>query len=205
MSVDLQKEVMRHADVQFKPHWIALADQHGRELRQAQLGARQTHNVGAMLPAEAACYISHAKALVIARAKCLAQAYNSFGEAAGRGADEDLSKFYSETVAARKAAFQEMVQLRATRTRDLTTLTQLTGLLAGFDREANVALNGAKKNNSRDALIAEAAIANGYVLLTADAHLRSVAQMHGGRVTFFGPTGVPGVRASMPSPAADPV
>jgi predicted nucleic acid-binding protein len=30
------------------------------------------------------------------------------------------------------------------------------------------ALNGGKKNNNRDALIAEAAIAGGYTLLTAD-------------------------------------
>jgi predicted nucleic acid-binding protein len=294
---------MGHADIQFKPHWIALADLHGRELRQSQFGARQTNNVGAMLPAEAACYISHAKALVIDRAKCVAQAYTSFGEAADREADEDLSKFFLETVAARKSAFKAMVQLRSTRTRDLTSQSQLTGLLAGFDREASVALqearaildrqrvemsnrpahssvryvvdtcvfnwiadsfikkddlpsdgefaithvqvdeinktedeerrarlllaqaslpcvllptqtfvfdisrfdhaklgdgklftslraeldklNKGKRSNSRDALIAEAAIANGYVLLTADKDLKLTTERHGGEVILF--------------------
>ena len=56
-------------------------------------------------------------------------------------------------------------------------------------------LNGAKKNNNRDALIAEAAIANGHVLLTADGDLRSVTQMHGGRAIFLGQ------RASKETPA----
>jgi predicted nucleic acid-binding protein len=329
MNIDRRKEVMSHAEAQFKPLWIALAEQHGRELKEAQLRARQTNNVGAMLPAEADCYISHAKALVIAWAKCAAQAYNSFGEAAGQDADESLSMFFSQIVSARKSAFQGMAQLRATRTRNLTTLTQLHGLLAGFDREASVALlearaildrqrveminrsdqsriryvvdtcvfnwivdskisrnmlplngtfgitqiqvdeinktkdeerrarlllaqaslhcellpteffvegisrseyakesdgrlyaslkaeldklNGAKKSNGRDALIAEAAIANGHVLLTADADLRSATQMHGGRVTFFGPEGVQGdsgqrvTTSTIPPATASPV
>src|SRR4029077_9614703 len=46
-------------------------------------------------------------------------------------------------------------------------------------------LNGGKTNNSRDALIAEAAIANGHVLLTADDDLKSVTKAHGGAVIFF--------------------
>jgi len=36
-------------------------------------------------------------------------------------------------------------------------------------------LNGGKTNNSEDALIAEIAVKNGYVLLTADFHLYQVA------------------------------
>jgi predicted nuclease of predicted toxin-antitoxin system len=55
-----------------------------------------------------------------------------------------------------------------------------TGLKAELDL-----LNGGKKNNSRDALIAEAAIANGYILLTADCDLHSAAKKHGGKVTLF--------------------
>ena len=39
--------------------------------------------------------------------------------------------------------------------------------------------NGGKTNNSQDALIAEIAMNNGYVLLTADFHLYQVAYAHG--------------------------
>ena len=46
-------------------------------------------------------------------------------------------------------------------------------------------LNGSKKNNVRDALIAEAAIANGYTLLTADEDLKSATEKHFGKVMFF--------------------
>jgi len=46
-------------------------------------------------------------------------------------------------------------------------------------------LNGCKKGNSRDALIAEAAIANRYSLLTADKDLSSVTVKYGGTVIFF--------------------
>lgn len=43
-------------------------------------------------------------------------------------------------------------------------------------------LNGGKQNNWQDALIAEVALVNGYVLVTADADLHQVAQAHGGLV-----------------------
>lgn len=46
-------------------------------------------------------------------------------------------------------------------------------------------LNGNKKNNARDALIAETAIANGCTLLTADAHLKVATEKYGGKVFFF--------------------
>jgi hypothetical protein len=49
-------------------------------------------------------------------------------------------------------------------------------------------LSGKKKNNVRNALIAEVAIANGYTLLTADDDLRSATEKHGGKVIFFRPT-----------------
>jgi rRNA-processing protein FCF1 len=46
-------------------------------------------------------------------------------------------------------------------------------------------LNGGRRNNDRDALIAEAAIANGCILLTADGDLKSATEAHGGVVLFF--------------------
>jgi hypothetical protein len=305
MNASQQKEIMSHAEVQFEHRRIALGDQHRRELRESEFRARQTHNSGAMLPAAGACYVSHARALVIAWAKCIADAYTAFAEPAGREADVELLEFFSGTVAARKSSFQSEAELRRMRTRDLSTQTQVTGLLRGFERESSPALlearaildkqriemknrpqrsgvltkyvvdtcvfnwladssikrgslpsdggfaithiqvdeinktkdeerrarllltqaslhcellatrtlvfdvsrfdytkpgdgklfrslkteldslNGNKKNNSRDALIAEATIANGYVLLTADGDLRLATERHGGTVIFF--------------------
>lgn len=49
-------------------------------------------------------------------------------------------------------------------------------------RTALDARNGGKPNNSHDALIAEVAVKNGYVLVTADADLAQVAQQHGCKV-----------------------
>ncbi len=299
------KEIMSHAEVQFKHQWITLNEQHIGEMRESRFRARQTHNGGALLPAEAGCYVSHARALIIARAKCIAEAYTAFSEPAGREAEAEMSDFFTKTVAARRASFHSEAELRRIRTRDLSTQTQLSGLLGGFEREASPALleahaildkqrikvknkpqpsavstkyvvdtsvfnwltdswierdslpsdggfavmhiqvdeinktkdeerrarllltqaslhcellptetflvdvsrlghakvgggrlfmslkaeldnlNKSKKNNSRDALIAEAAITNGYTLLTADGDLRSAVEKHGGKVFLF--------------------
>ena len=42
--------------------------------------------------------------------------------------------------------------------------------------------NGGRQSNIHDALIAEVAIANGFILLTADADLAEIASDHGGVV-----------------------
>ena len=46
-------------------------------------------------------------------------------------------------------------------------------------------LNGEKRNNTMDALIAEIAINNGYTLLTADYHLHKVAKNNGCNVLYW--------------------
>jgi len=48
------------------------------------------------------------------------------------------------------------------------------------------ALNGGKSNNGYDALIAEVAIENSWVLLTADSDLAKVAEQHGCKVRHYG-------------------
>jgi predicted nucleic acid-binding protein len=53
-------------------------------------------------------------------------------------------------------------------------------LLADLDR-----LNGGKPNNTQDALIAEVAISNRYLLLAADNHLAMVARKYGCDVRLF--------------------
>jgi rRNA-processing protein FCF1 len=57
-------------------------------------------------------------------------------------------------------------------------------LFTSLRSELNI-LNGKKKNNVRDALIAEVAIANGFTLLTADEDLKSATEKYGGKVIFF--------------------
>jgi predicted nucleic acid-binding protein len=52
-------------------------------------------------------------------------------------------------------------------------------------RDALDKLNGSKPNNINDALIAETAINNGFILLTADDHLREVVLPHGGQVRYW--------------------
>src|ERR1019366_5497737 len=129
MDTARHKEIMSHAEVQFDPQRIALRDRHNRELREVQFRARQTHNAAAMLPAEAACYIAHAKALVVAKAKCIADAYTAFNEPAGREAEAELASFFVMTVAARKSSFQGEVELRRMRTGSPTN--QLVPVLHG--------------------------------------------------------------------------
>jgi predicted PilT family ATPase len=46
-------------------------------------------------------------------------------------------------------------------------------------------LNGGKANNTMDALIAEIAVNNGYILLTADFYLSQVAKSHGCNVHYW--------------------
>jgi rRNA-processing protein FCF1 len=132
------KEIMSHAEVQFNPERNWLRDWHQKELREARFRASETHNAAAMLPAEAECYIAHTKALVIARAKCIADAYTAFNEPAGQEADTELQSLYSQTVAARKASFQGEVELRRLRTRK--PMNQLVPLLRRFERDAHSAL-----------------------------------------------------------------
>jgi predicted nucleic acid-binding protein len=303
MDATRHKEIMSHAETQFAPKWSALRDQHNDELREARYGARQTGNSAALLPAEAACYIGHAKALVLEKALCIANAYTVFNQPAGREAEEELETFFRTVVAARKTSFQGEVALRQMRARVSTS--QVGGLLRRFEVDAAPvlvegraildkqrveinnrlpasavdtkyvvdtcvfnwladgrikrealprdggfaithiqvdeinktkdeelrarlllmqtslhprllptetlvfdvsrwdhakqgdgrlfksievaldALNGGRKSNKRDALIAEAAIANRYTLLTADGDLKSVTESHGGVVIFF--------------------
>jgi hypothetical protein len=303
MQASKHREIMSHAEVQFAPQRAKLGDKHNKELRQAQFRARQKHNSAAMLPAEAACYIAHAKALVTAKASSIAEAYDRFNEPVGREAESELEQFSAVTVAARMGAFRHHAALRAVRTAGSDS--QVRGLLRGFERGLSEALsegrailnrqrveiknrpaaepvktkyvvdtcvfnwladavlnrsdlpsdggfaithiqvdeindtedserrarlllmhaslrcellptqtfvsdvsrmdhailgdgklfsllrarldavNGKKENNVRDALTAEAAIANGYTLLTADKDLASAAREHGGGVILY--------------------
>jgi hypothetical protein len=130
---------MAHVEAQFKPMWAALRAEHNRDLRRTQHEARQTHNSGALLPAEAACRQAHARSVILARAQCMADAYTAFGEAAGREANVELSGFYMTVVGGCKAAFQGAVGLRGLRAREPST--QMPFLLRGFEQAIRPALD----------------------------------------------------------------
>lgn len=302
METARHKQIMSHAEAQFRSQQAALAEKYNQELRKAQYRATQTHNTAAMLPAEADCYIAHIKTLVVAKARCIADAYTAFNEPTGQEAEVELTSFFSMTLAARKSTFQANAEMRQRRTGYANG--QVAPLLHGFERNVNPALlearaildrqrieitnrpqpapvtkyvvdtcifnwladtliskgalpsdggfaithvqvdeinktkdeerrarlliiqaslhclllptqsfvfdvsrfghaklsdgklftslrteldtlNGKKLNNVRDALIAEAAIANGYTLLTADRDLKQVTEKHAGKVIFY--------------------
>ena len=304
MDANRHKEIMSHADIQFAPRWGLLRDEHNQQLREAQFRARKTGNSGTLFPAEARCYVDHVRALVVAKARCISEAYTAFNEPAGKEAELELSSFFSVTVATRRSCFRAEVELREVRTRRTENTTQLTALLRQFEHDAHPALlegrailneqrieilngrqdaaptkyvvdtcifnwltdglierealptdggfaithiqvdeinktkdedrrarliltqvslhcslmpthtflfdvsrlgharlgdgklyssiknsldnlNGRKKNNNRDALIAEAAVLNGYTLLTSDVDLKKVTEQHSGNVIFF--------------------
>lgn len=138
MHTSRHKEIMAHAEVQFGPQWTVLRDEHDKGLREAQFRARQTHNAAAVLPAEAACYVAHAKALVVAKAKCIAEAYTAFNEPAEKEAEAELALFFATTVAARKSSFQGEIALRRMRTGLATN--QLVPLLRRFESDCGPAL-----------------------------------------------------------------
>jgi hypothetical protein len=138
MNTNRLKEIMAHAEVLFKPEWSLLRDKHGEDLKQARFRALKTGNSAAMFPAEAECYVADAKALVVAKANCIATAYTSFHEAADREADAELSSFFATVVAARKGSFAGHARLVHMRTGRSTS--QVSHLLRGFERDAHVAL-----------------------------------------------------------------
>jgi len=61
------------------------------------------------------------------------------------------------------------------------------GKLYNSLRNGLAALNKDKLNNSHDALIAEVAIENVWILLTADGDLAKVAEQHGCKVRHYAP------------------
>jgi len=61
------------------------------------------------------------------------------------------------------------------------------GKLFSSLRAALDSRNKGKPNNAHDAMIAEVAIVNGFILLTADQDLAQVAQAHGSKVRHYAP------------------
>jgi len=132
------KEIIDHAEVLFRPERNTLSEKHEEELRAARFAARQTNNSGALVPAEAGCYFAHIRNLIVRKANCLATAYTSFSEPAGREADSVLSHFAAMTVAGHRSSFVDQASLTAMRTRKPNTQVRLVS--REFEREADNAL-----------------------------------------------------------------
>jgi hypothetical protein len=138
MTTPRLKEIMDHAEVLFKPEQVTLRERHAEELKLAKFKAWKTGNSAAMFPAEAECYLTHIKTLVVAKANCLSNAYTAFNEPAGSEADQELSKFFATVVSARKMSFASQANLEGARTSRSTS--QVPYLVQGFERYAQAAL-----------------------------------------------------------------
>src|SRR5258707_13359864 len=100
------KDIGEHIETTFRAVQERLREEHHQDLREAQFAARKTNNGAALLPAEAASYIRHTKALTIARAQAIADAYTAFREPSGDAGLKDLTHYYNTALAARRSAFQ---------------------------------------------------------------------------------------------------
>lgn len=144
MTLENHKKIVDHVEVLFRPIQIGLREKHNHELREAQYRARQTHNSGAMIPAEAGCFVSHIKSLTIARAECIASAYTAFNEAAGKQAQRPLAEYHQMVIGVRKSVFVHHVRLRSIRTRTKQSL-QLPFVVRGFESQSSIALEEGRK------------------------------------------------------------
>ena len=143
MTTTRLKEIMDHAEVLFKPEQVTLREQHEEDLKVAKFKAWQTGNSAAMFPAEAECFITHIKTLVVAKATCLSNAYTAFNEPAGIEADQELSRFFATVVSARRMSFESQANQEGARTSRSTS--QAPYLARGFERDAKVALLEARR------------------------------------------------------------
>ena len=145
-----RKDIGDHIETIFRPVQERLREEHQQDLNESRCTATKTNNGAALLPAEAASYIRHIKALTVARAQIVAEAYTAFHLPSGDAGAKDLVHFYNAILAARRSAFQGHASLVAKRTgRDLG---QLSGLLRSFERDAQVALLEGKSILSKQAV-----------------------------------------------------
>lgn len=137
------KEIIDHAEVLLNAERNTLREKHEKELRAARFTARQTHNSGALVPAEAGCYFAHNRDLIVGYATALAAAHTSFSEPAGREANAVLSHFAALTVAGSRSGFVGQASLTALRTRKSNSQAPLVA--REFEGEADKALGEGRR------------------------------------------------------------
>jgi hypothetical protein len=131
------REISNHAEALLTPERITLSLKHEEDLRLARYQASRKHNAASLFPLEFECYVAHTKALILAKANCLAAAYRSFDEAAGPEAYKELLEFCSIVVAALKMNFEAHARLTSVRTN--RSASQIPHLVGGFERATHVA------------------------------------------------------------------
>lgn len=131
MTPERRKRIVEHIEVLFKPERTVHREKHEARLREAQFKARLTNNSAAMIPAEAECFLSHARELTLAKAQAIADAFTAFNEVSDEKATEELGGFCATVFAARKSAFISHITQRAIRTG--MSQPHLTGLAMSFD------------------------------------------------------------------------
>ena len=87
-----------HIETLFRATQEQLREDHIHDLRKAQFDARRTNNSAGFLPAEAESYIRHIRALTVARAQTVAEAYSVFQLPSGEPGIRDLVHFYNTTL-----------------------------------------------------------------------------------------------------------
>lgn len=137
------KEIIDHADVLFRAERNTLDKNFQEELRAGRLAAWQTHNAGALVPAEATCYFGRNRDLIVGYATALATAHTAFSEPAGKDADAVLAHFAALTVAGSRSSFLGQADLTARRTGKPNSQTPLAA--GRFEGEAGEALAEGRK------------------------------------------------------------
>jgi TIR domain len=131
-------EITELVEVTFRASKGTLDEEYRHDLRESRSQALRTNNAAALLPAEAASYIRHIKALTIARAQAIAEACTMYGEPSGEDGIKNLTNYYEMLLSARRSAFQGQAKLKAARTG--ISLNQLPGLLRRFGSDSQAAL-----------------------------------------------------------------
>lgn len=111
-----RKDLSDLIETTFRAAEARLREEHRRDLRESQARARQTHNDAALLPAEADSYIRHIKALTVARAQTIADAYTASNQPSGEVGEKDLVNYYNGVLSARRSAFQQQAEMARRRT-----------------------------------------------------------------------------------------
>ncbi|HEV2495863.1 MAG TPA: deaminase [Terriglobia bacterium] len=133
-----RKDIAEFLETTFQATQARLGEEHRRDLRESQSEAWRTHNAAAVLPTKADSYIRHIKALTVARAQTISDAYTAFGESSGEAGEKDLTNYYNSVLSAQRSAFQGESELVCRRTG--ISGSQIPGLLRKFETDSHAAL-----------------------------------------------------------------
>jgi diguanylate cyclase (GGDEF)-like protein len=139
-------EIAKVIETTFRAEQARLGEEHSGDLRESRAKANSTHNAAAILPAEADSYIRHTRALTVARAEAIADAYGLFRESSGKAGQRDLEDYFNIVKQATRNAFESQARLMLVRRGQVGHLTQqLGGFLRKLETDCHPALLEGKK------------------------------------------------------------